>query len=202
MTTVVRMRAYRPVVIGHVAWVDQMGTLIAFFCPDVGGALAVLGEIRALSGKEGPIARDAVAVVWPSVARRPELWQAPDLPRSAPMNDAFWHLLFGHVCLLPIAAAAAGLPSGPSSCSLASLGIRDDFLESTRRRLAPGASALLLLTDDATVDRMLARLPRHEFTVASTNLSRRQLHGLSCAFTGDATPQPWTSTTDIQRMER
>jgi uncharacterized membrane protein len=179
-----------------------MGTLIAFLCPDVGGALAVLGEIRAMSGQERPIARDAIAVAWPSAADRPELRRAPDLPRSAPMNDAFWHLLFGHVCLLPIAAAAAGVPSGSSSCSLASLGIRDDFLESTRRRLAPGASALLLLTDDATVDRMLARLPRHEFTVTSTNLSRRQLHGLSRAFTGDATPQSWTSTTEMERTER
>lgn len=88
-TTAVCMRAYRSVVFGHIAWVDQVGTLIAFFCPDVGGALAVLGEIRAMSE-----------------------------------------------------------------------------------------------------------------TVASTNLSRRQLHGLSHAFAGDATPQLWTSTTDIERTER
>jgi uncharacterized membrane protein len=118
------------------------------------------------------------------------------------MHDAFWHLLFGHVCLLPIAAAAAGLPSGPSPCSLASLGIRDDFLESTRRRLAPGASALLLLTDDATVDRLLARLPRQDFTVTSTNLSHRQLHGLWRAFAGVATPQSWTSTNEMETSER
>jgi uncharacterized membrane protein len=99
------------------------------------------------------------------------------------MNDAFWHLLLGHVLLLPIAAAEAGVPVAASSGSLASLGIRNDFLDTARRRLAPGTSALFVLTDDATVDRLLALLPDLEFTVTSTNLSTGQLQGLRHAFT-------------------
>jgi len=98
------------------------------------------------------------------------------------MSDAFWHLLFGHVFLLPIAAAEARVAAGACSCSLAGLGIRDDFLDTARRRLVPRTSALFLLTDHATVDRVLGMMPPLEFTLTSTNLSTRQLHGLWRAY--------------------
>jgi hypothetical protein len=47
-----------------------MGTLIAFLCPDVGGALAVLGEIRAMGGRERPIARMENRLLIRNVVRR------------------------------------------------------------------------------------------------------------------------------------
>lgn len=85
ITTVVRMRACRSVVVGEIDGVRQMGTLIAILCPFVGGALAVLGEIRAMSGQERPIARMENRLLIRNVVRRtcvPDLetlttWEPP-----------------------------------------------------------------------------------------------------------------------------
>lgn len=138
--------------------------------------------------------RDAAAVGWPLGHRRPDFRGVADLRSPAPIGDAFWHLLFGHIFLLPIAAAKAGITMQPTSCSLASLGVLDDFVDAARRRVVPGTSALFLLTDHATVDRMLALLPRLEFTVTSTNLSIRQLQGLRHAFSQTRTTTCLTPT--------
>ena len=139
--------------------------------------------------------RDAAAVAWLPGQHRPDFRRVDGLEPWAPMGDSFWHLLFGHLFLLPIAAAEAGIAMRAASCSLSQLGFLDDFVDSARRRVTPGTSALFLLTDDATVDRVLAMLPPLDFTVTSKHLSNRQLQGLWCAFTPTRT---MTCTTPTQ----
>jgi len=138
--------------------------------------------------------RDAAAVAWLPGQHRPDFRRVNGLEPWAPMGDTFWHLLFGHVFLLPIAAAEAGIAMHAAACSLSQLGFLDDFVDSARRRVTPGTSALFLLTDDATVDRLLALLEPLDFTVTSTHLSNRQLQGLWCAFTETRTTTCTTST--------
>jgi len=161
-----------------------MATLSALFCADVGEMRAISNEVETLAGSGSLSVRDAAVVAWPPGTDRPAFRQLAESHRSPPMNEPFWHLLLGHVLRLPTAGGEAGIAERSCSCSLAGLGIRDDFLDSARRRLTPGTSALFLLTDDATVDRMLALLPSREFTVTSTNLSSRQLQGLLQIFAG------------------
>ena len=171
-----------------------MATLNAFLSMDVGGASAIEADVRSLCGRGLLHVRDAATVTWLPGQHRPDFRRVDGLEPGAPMGDAFWHLLFGHVFLLPIAAAEAGLPMHAAACSLSQLGILDDFVDSARRRVLPGTSALFLLTDDATVDRLLALLPPLDFTVTSTSLSNRQLQGLWCAFTETRTVTCTTST--------
>ena len=161
---------------------------------DVGGAAAIEADVRVLCGKSLLNVRDAAAVAWLPGRHRPDFRRVGGLEPRAPMGDSFWHLLFGHVFLLPIAAAEAGLQMHAASCSLSQLGFLDDFVDSARRRVTPGTSALFLLTDDATVDRLLALMPPLDFTVTSTSLSNRQLQGLWCAFTETRTTTCTTST--------
>lgn len=161
-----------------------MATLSALLCTNVGETRAIATEVATLAACGSLIVRDAAAVARPAGPGRPAFRQLAGLHGSTPMNEAFWHLLLGHILRLPTAAAGVDSVERPCSCSLAGLGIRDDFLHSARRRLTPGTSALFLLTDDATVDRLLALLPSREFTVTSTNLSARQLQGLVQIFAG------------------
>jgi len=94
------------------------------------------------------------------------------------MAPAFWNLLWSHLFYLPAVVASAGLPPRGAFCSLADLGIRDDFQRTIQERLVPGTSAMFALTDDANVDRIILLLDRLAFTAVSTNLSLRQMEAL------------------------
>jgi len=159
-----------------------MATLSLLIFSTVEGAGAAQGEFRVVGGKGSLALRDAATMVWHPGERLPTLQHAGELQPREPMGMGFWNLLFTHLFVLPVAAAEAGVPAPTPTSSLAGLGIRDDFLQAGLRRLKPGMSALILLTDDANVDpviRLLASLP---FTVTSTNLSTRQLEALCAAF--------------------
>jgi len=159
-----------------------MATLSTLICSNVGGAGAAQAEFRVLGGSGLLALRDAATMVWHPGDRLPALRQAEELQCCVPMGSGFWHLLFTHLFILPVAAAEAGLPPRSPISSLAGLGIQDDFLQTAQRRLGPGTSALFVLTDDANVDPIIGLLADLPFTVTSTNLSTRQLEALRAAF--------------------
>ena len=160
-----------------------MATLSMLRFSTPGGAAAALEEVRTLSAIGRLAARDFATMSWEPGRLVPDV-QCTDArqPPFVPLGRGFWNLLFSHLFFLPIAATAAGVALRVNCYSLEALGIRDDFLRTSRERLTPGTSALFVLTDDANVDpiiRLLADLP---FTVTSTNLSRQQLGALRTAF--------------------
>jgi len=159
-----------------------MATLSLLIFSTVEGAGAAQGEFRVVGGKGSLELRDAATMVWHPGERLPALQHAGELQPREPMGMGFWNLLFTHLFVLPVAAAEAGVPAPTPTSSLAGLGIRDDFLQTAQRRLRPGTSALILLTDDANVDPVIGLLADLPFTVTSTNLSSRQLEALCTAF--------------------
>ena len=150
--------------------------------PHVAGAAAALGDLRVLNAAGRLEARELALVSWEPGKQVPDIRpiQLPE-PRGS-IGAGFWNLLSIHLFQLPLAVASAGLPPGSAHCSLAALGIRDDFLRTVRDRVTPGTSALFLLTDNATVDPIIHLLQHLAFTVVSTSLSTRQVEALHCGF--------------------
>jgi uncharacterized membrane protein len=162
-----------------------MATLSTLIFSNVDGASAAKADFRLLGGVRLLALRDASTMAWHPGDRLPALRHADELQLREPVGPGFWHLLFTHLFILPVAAAEAGLPTLSPTSSLAGLGIRDDFLQTAQRRLGPGTSALFVLTDDANVDPVIDLLADLPFTVTSTNLSTRQLETLCTAFRPD-----------------
>ena len=160
----------------------EMATLSVLRFSTIGGAATALGSLRALTATGKFASRGLALVSWEPASRVPSL-RPIRLPQTmVPMGGGFWSLLSIHLFQLPLAVATAGLPSGSSHCSLADLGIRDDFLRTVRDRVTPGTSALFVLTDDATVDPIIRLLQHLAFTVVSTSLSTRQVEALHFGF--------------------
>lgn len=171
-----------------------MATLSVLRFSTTDGATIAIDALLALNDAGRFQPRDVAMVSWKPGERVPDLKRAGALRPQAPMGPGFWSLLCSHLFCLPAAAAAAGLAAGGAYCSLADLGIRDDFLQTIRERLTPGMSALFVLSDDANVDRLIRLLDSLPFTVASTNLSTRQLEGLLLGF--GACPRPDAASGD------
>jgi len=159
-----------------------MATLSVLRFSTTCGAAIALEALRALTAAGQFASRGLALVSWEPGSRVPDLRSIPSPQPMAPMGAGFWSLLSIHLFQLPLAAATAGLPPGSTHCSLADLGIRDDFLRTVRDRVTPGTSALFVLTDDATVDPIIRLLQHLAFTVVSTSLSTRQVEALHFSF--------------------
>ena len=159
-----------------------MATLSVLRFSTVAGASAALSATQGMRHGERFSPRDLAILSWEPGRAVPDFQALRDPVPRAPMAAAFWNLLYSHLFHVPLAAASAGLPGRDALCSLAGLGIRDDFLQTLLHRLTPGTSALFVLTDDATVDRILLLLEDLDFTVASTNLSTLQVEALQKGF--------------------
>lgn len=170
-----------------------MATLSMLRFSTPGGAAAALEEVRTLSAIGRLAARDFATMSWEPGRLVPDV-QCTDArqPPFVPLGRGFWNLLFSHLFFLPIAATAAGVALRVNCYSLEALGIRDDFLRTSRERLTPGTSALFVLTDDANVDPVIHLLEDLPFTIASTNLSMRQVEALRAAFGVNPESHPTT----------
>jgi uncharacterized membrane protein len=159
-----------------------MATLCALRFSSCRGADDALDEARELIRNKTLNVTDAGLLTWESPERPPNGRWRLDVSPQPQLNEAFWGMLFGLLFYLPLAADLAGRPAGSNPFSLAEFGISDDFCTCVRDRVRPGTSILFLLATDATVDRVIAALRGVQFTIASTNLTNRQLAALHAAF--------------------
>jgi len=119
---------------------------------------------------------------WPAVRHGPEVRVVLPAGAGCALGGAFWDMLFIIAYLLPAAGAAAGASPSACRCSLAGLGISDDFLRHARRHAGSGREMLILMTGHANVDPILSMLGHVGFSVTSTNLTSRQLCALETFF--------------------
>lgn len=104
---------------------------------------------------------DAAVVSWPADALRPTAWQVRSHRRQG-LSGAFWGLLFAHLFLLPLSRLDLSTdPAFVADHSMEHLGISADLLDTVRRSVHPGGSALFVLghdtatmSDDAAVIRV------------------------------------------------
>ena len=112
---------------------------------------------------------DAAAVSWEAGSRKPRAHQLAPTRGADALGGSFWGLLFGLVFFMPLLGAAMGAAMGARAGSLADVGIDDTFMNRIRDQVAPGTSALFVLTSDAVGERLQAALAGEagsELTVA------------------------------------
>lgn len=154
------------------------------------GAERVLATLTRLQEEELISIEDAAIVTWPPGADGPQTTQLRNLALNGTLGGAFWGMLFGILFTVPVIGLAVGAASGAIGAAFVDVGIDDTFIKRTREQLAPGTSALFLMTSGAVRDRVAAEL-RGELgnvTLLHTNLSPDQEQKLRDTFAAEAEP--------------
>lgn len=163
-------------------------TVTRFDSPD--GAERMLSTLTRLQDEALIAIEDAAIVSWPEDAKEPRTRQLRNLAVSGTLGGAFWGMLLGLVFAVPVIGLAVGAASGAIGGVLADVGIDDEFIERTREELAPGTSALFLLSSDAVRDRVAEEIRGDlgHATLLHTNLTPDQERMLRDTFSAAAEP--------------
>jgi uncharacterized membrane protein len=137
-----------------------------------------LTELTALQKEYLIELKDACVVV-----RSPDgdihLHQAVPLVKTGALtggtSGALWGTLIGLLFLNPLAGmaigAAAGTASGALAGKLSDYGINDGFIKELGNTIKPNSSALFLLVQKVTADKVLPRVEKYKGRVLKTSLS-------------------------------
>lgn len=173
-----------------------MADLICVAFDDPTTADRALTELTALQKEFLIELKDACVVV-----RTPDgevhLHQSVPLVRTGALtggtSGALWGTLIGLLFLNPLAGmaigAAAGAASGALAGRLSDYGINDDFIKELGSTIKPNSSALFLLVQKVTADKVLPRMAAFKGHVLKTSLSDEREKRLREAL-GDTAPSP------------
>jgi len=164
-----------------------MTTLSTWRFATAEGAEAALRTLERLQYRQWVTVEDVAVVAWPAGAGRPRSYQVGNAAGSAALSGAFWGLLFGLVFLLPLAGSAADAASGERdpAADLSRVGFPEEFLQRLRDRIAPGTSALFLLSTEDQLDRLREAFTGTEADLLVSELDRQQDAALRRAFDAD-----------------
>lgn len=118
--------------------------------------------------------QDVATVTWPEGKKKPKTQHGQGACGGA-WYGAFWGMLIGFIFFVPFLGAAWGAAMGALSASWSDYGIGKDFIEQVRGKVTEGTSALFLLVDQVTVDRVEeAFKAAPKFEIIASNLSHEQ----------------------------
>jgi uncharacterized membrane protein len=148
-----------------------MATFTAWKFDDPDGA-GRAADILKQAESEGIIKiLDHAVVSWPVGARAPRMKQSRDSKWHDTGWGAFWGLLLGTLFFVPVVGAAAGAGMGAWHHATAGVGIEKDQLETIRKEVTEGTSALLAFTDEGDLDRVGERFHGMHWTLVESNLT-------------------------------
>jgi uncharacterized membrane protein len=113
---------------------------------------------------------DAVVAV-KDQSGRVKLHQAVNMTAAGAVSGGFWGTLIGLIFLNPLIGLAVGATTGAVSGALTDLGIDDKFMTDLASTLKPGSSALFVLVQKATPDKVLEELAGTGGKVLKSSLS-------------------------------
>jgi uncharacterized membrane protein len=145
------------------------------------GAQTALAELVQLQKQELIKLSDAATVVRKSDGKV-KVKQAVDLVGAGALGGAFWGMLIGLIFLVPWLGLAIGAISGAIAGRFSDIGIDDKFIKEVGTTVEPGHSALFLMVERMTEDRVLPQLQKFHPTVLRTNLSTEDEEKLKAAF--------------------
>jgi uncharacterized membrane protein len=111
------------------------------------------------------------AVAVKDASGKVKLHQAVNMTAAGAVSGGFWGTLIGLIFLNPLLGLAVGAASGAASGALTDLGIDDKFMKELAATLKPGSSALFVLVQKATPDKVLEELAGTGGKVLKSSLS-------------------------------
>ena len=142
--------------------------VLAFDTED--GAANMAGEIKKMQKMQLITLSDAATVVRPQNGK-PKVKQAQSLVGAGALGGAFWGMLIGLLFFMPWLGLIAGAIGGAIGGKLTDVGIDDNFIKEVGDTIEPGHSALFLMVEDWTEDKVLDGLKEFDATVLQTSLS-------------------------------
>jgi uncharacterized membrane protein len=129
--------------------------------------------------REGHIrVEDAALASWPEGHRKPSTRVLGGLTGPGALWGGFWGLLLGLIFLTPLAGPTFGAAAGAFAGSLADFGVDDDFVKRVRDTVTPGSSALFVISDSESVDRIAATVADRAVDMIRSDLSSGQAQHL------------------------
>ena len=159
-----------------------MASLTAWKFDTPDGAEQALKTVEDLAKQQLIVVQDAAVVSWPQGKKKPKTRQAQNLAAAGALGGAFWGMLFGLLFLVPFFGMAMGAAMGALAGHFSDYGISDDFIKQVRAKVTEGTSALFLLTEQATIDKVADAFKGTKMELIQSNLSHEQEAQLKAAF--------------------
>jgi uncharacterized membrane protein len=158
-----------------------MATMVVFAFKDETSAEQMRDKLIGLQKLHLISLADAAVVV-----RKPDgkvkVKQAVSLVGAGALGGAFWGLLIGMLFWVPWLGMAIGAASGALGGALSDHGLDDEFIKEVGAKIEPGHSALFLLVESWTEDKVMDEISGFDAEVLQTSLSKEDEAKLRAAF--------------------
>ena len=124
--------------------------------------------------KQEVISLSDAAVVVRDQDGKAKVKQATSLVGAGALGGAFWGMIIGLLFFAPWLGLAIGAVTGALAGKFTDTGIDDKFIKEVGETIEPGNSALFLLVDKVTMDKVTPTLQKYDATVIQTSLSDEQ----------------------------
>jgi uncharacterized membrane protein len=158
-----------------------MSQLVVFAFKDEMGAEQMRDALAGLQ-KLHLISLSDAAVVVRRQDGKVKVKQAVSLVGAGALGGAFWGMLIGLLFWAPWLGLAIGAAAGALGGKLSDVGVDDSFIKEVGNTIEPGHSALFLLIEDWTEDRVMEELTKFDAQVLQTSLSKEDEAKLRAAF--------------------
>ena len=158
-----------------------MSDLIVLAFDDEASAFQMRDKLLELQ-KQQVITLSDAAIVTRKADGKPKVKQLHSLVGAGALGGAFWGMLIGLLFWAPWLGLAAGALGGAIGGKFTDIGVDDNFIKEVGEKIEPGHSALFLLVEKSTPDKVLPELQSFNATVLQTSLSDEQEAKLRDAF--------------------
>ena len=158
-----------------------MSQLVVFAFKDEQGAEQMRDELGRLQKLQLIQLSDA-AVAIRKQDGKVKVKQAVSLVGAGALGGAFWGMFIGLLFWMPWLGLAIGAASGALGGALSDTGVDDKFIKEVAGTIEPGQSALFLMVESWTEDKVMDELVKFDAQVLQTSLSKDDEAKLRAAF--------------------
>jgi uncharacterized membrane protein len=159
-----------------------MSDLIVLAFDNETDAFKMRDELMQLQKQEVISLSDAAIVVRDQDGKA-KVKQATSLVGAGALGGAFWGMFIGLLFFAPWLGLVIGAVTGAIAGKFTDTGVDDKFIKEVGETIEPGESALFLLVNKVTMDKVQPTLEKYDAKVIQTSLSDEQEAKLAELFT-------------------